>query len=169
MHLGVKQGHRLHFPFLRNKLVLNVTSNTYLIEGRFNDSRLVDSNNVGHQDFFFCIVILLRIVTFPSNEYCWKLAIAVSCTCCTRVVRTYIECNWRYVHSRFVFRSCVYGFSWAAFLSSGAAFAAQQRKWLPKRSNIFKDVYRNSDIEVNSEIKHVHHNLNIICMLSCKA
>ena len=79
---------QLHFPFLCNKLVLDVIYNTYLIEGMFNNSRLVDGNNVGHEDFFFCVVISLRIVTFPPNEYGWSSAITVSCTCTRVVYRT---------------------------------------------------------------------------------
>ena len=122
--------HSCTFPFFCNKLVLDVISNTYLIEGRFNDSRLVDGNNVGHQDFFFCVVISLRIVTFPPNEYSWKLFVRHR-----GQLHMYQSCisnvNWRLrtfpfrfsePRLRVFFTSCVCG-----------VVAAQQRKWFPKR------------------------------------
>ena len=99
---------QLHFPFLCNKLVLDVISNIYLIEGRFNNSRLVDGNNVGHQDFFFCVVISFRLPTERVRLETFRLP----SRSVAHVPELYIERKLTFTYIPVsVFRRRVYGFS----------------------------------------------------------
>ena len=99
---------QLHFPFLCNKLVLDVISNIYLIDGRFNNSRLVDGNNVGHQDFFFCVVISFRLPTERVRLETFRLP----SRSVAHVPELYIERKLTFTYIPVsVFRRRVYGFS----------------------------------------------------------